>query len=334
MTKPHEQVLPTARNPFGARSYVYTIVTPDMGASLAFYRDVMGYACIGQGIVGVDVPTIAGTSVAGRAWVLLRHDEDVVSERGVIRLLEAPASAAENRPRPTTPTMDPGLAIIECHPHDWQTAYRAMVRHGVEVISPPQHYYGGAGDAPRTWNMSWSCFGPAGEQIFVSAHPDRPKRYTGLYGPLAASSLMCRDRWPLWDFYDQVFGLKAWCDIYLGGETLNFMSVNTMTGAPQGTFMQFGMMGDDVTMEWWEYRQWPPTALPPWPTSLDRTGLAMTTMIVDDLEVIADRASSAGVSFAEGRSLPDPDATDRAALYVSGAVGELIEVVGRKQTDG
>lgn len=327
--KPRETALPTPRNPLAARSCVYTIVTPDMAASLLFYRHVMGYDLIEAGQLAEGLPAIDGAALASRRYALLRHDEDVVSERGVIRLIEAPFGALANRPRPGSAIMDPGLAVIECHPQDWTTAYRTLIRHGVEVVSPPQHYYGGAGDNPKTWNMSWSCLGPAGEQIFVSSHPDRPKRYSGLFGPLGASTLMCRDRWPLWDFYEALLGIKAWADIYLGEETLNFMNVNTMVNAPRGTYIQFGMMGDDLTMEWWEFRQWRPTATPPWPTSLDRTGLAMTTIIVDELDTVRARAARAGLAIAEGRALPVPGTSGQPALHARGAVGELVEIIGR-----
>jgi len=329
---PRETAKAKAGDPFASRAYVYTIVTPDLEASIHFYRDVMGHELIDRGTLAGPAPTMPGAGPAGREYALLRHHEFVTHDRGVIRLLTAPAGAKANRPRPEARIVDPGLAIIECHPNDWQASFRQLSRYGVHTITAPLYYYYGPGENPKSFSITYSAFGPAGEQMFISSHPDQsvvwPTTYAGLHGPFVSCTTMCWDRWPPTDFYQALFGLAMTGDGYVGQETENFKSVNLLTGAPPDAYFQFGEM-EDLTMELWEYRQWQPTATPPWPTNLDCTGLAMVTILVDNLKRVRERAATAGIAVLGEGGLPTPEARSRDAFYVRGAVGELIEVIGR-----
>jgi catechol 2,3-dioxygenase-like lactoylglutathione lyase family enzyme len=329
---PVEKALSNAKNPFAARNYIFTIVTPDMEASLHFYRDVMGQELIDRGTLSGAIPTMPGAGPAGRAYALLRHREFKTREHGVIRLLEAPPGARANRPRPQARIVDPGLAVIECHPLDHIEAFQNLARNGIRTITAPLYYFYGPAEKPKSFSITFSAFGPAGEQMFVSAHPNQevvwPVTYKGMYGPFVSCTTMCWDRWPPLDFYDAAFGLKFGGDAYVGQETENFRSVNLLVGAPPDTYFQFGSFSD-LTMELWEYRQWQPTPNPPWPTSLDRTGLAMMTILVDELAAVKQRVTSAKIPILGEGALPTPEAKTRDGFYIRGAVGELIEVIGR-----
>lgn len=311
-----------------ARAYIYTIVTPDMAASTRFYRDVMGNELIDEGALDSKLPTMSGVGKAGRRYALFRHKEKVQTERGVIRLLEAGAGAPANRPRGRARIVDPGLAIIECHPpRDWLETYLNLTRNGVETVAKPIHYVSGSEF------MAYSAFGPAGEQMFMACAQAGPMtvnpNHDGLYGPFVQSTVMTWDRWPMWAFYDAMFGVKPTGDEFIAQE-----SINTMIGAPKGTYFHYSGMGgrgagQGLRMEWWEFRQWQPTGRPLWPTDLDKTGLAMTSILVENLAVVRDRARAAKIKILGEGALPTPGGKGRDGFYVRGSEGELIEVIGR-----
>jgi catechol 2,3-dioxygenase-like lactoylglutathione lyase family enzyme len=320
----------TATNPFAARAYIFTVVTPDMEASLHFYRDIVGYDLIDRGKLDGHLPTVAGVGEAGREYALLRHNQKIVGEEGVIRLMQAPRGAKENRPRPLSKITDPGWATIEGHPSDWQAAYHRMAKNNIRTISGPLYYwYAGQPDdpPPKGYSVTYSAFGPAGEQMFISAHPAIVPNYTGIYGPLFRHTLMALDRWPVIDFYDKALGLKASDAIYVGPETLNYKSVDLLAGAPADAY--YGVIDLDLPNEIWEWRQWDPQTAPTWPTSLDRTGLAVITVIVDNLAAARSRVQTNAIAIIGEGALPSIESKTRDGFYIRGAVGELIEVIGR-----
>jgi catechol 2,3-dioxygenase-like lactoylglutathione lyase family enzyme len=324
------RLLPTPTNPNAVRSYIYTVVTPDMDASIHFYRDIVGYDLLERGVLDSHVPTVAGAGGAGRAYALLRHNQKEVSEEGVIRLLQAPNGAKANRPRPQSRIVDPGWATIEGHPQDWQAAYHHMLSNNIRTVSGPCYYWGPAqGDAlPAHYSVTFSAFGPAGEQMFISAHPNVPQNYTGIIGPLFRHTLMCLDRYPILDFYGKLLGITVGGDDYVGEETLNYKAVNLLAGAPPGSYFRvsrFSALRDEI----WEWRQWDPEVAPAWPTALDRTGLAMITLLVDDLAVARGRAKDAGFPILGEGAFPSPGRKTQDGFNLRGGVGELVEVIGR-----
>jgi hypothetical protein len=62
-------------NPLGVRAIIYTIVTPDLTASIHFYRNIMGFELISQGKLGVRPPKMEGVGEPGRAYALIRTME-------------------------------------------------------------------------------------------------------------------------------------------------------------------------------------------------------------------------------------------------------------------
>jgi catechol 2,3-dioxygenase-like lactoylglutathione lyase family enzyme len=328
-----EKVAPTGVSLLGARIEIFTIVTPDLDASLRFYHDIMGFPVIAKGKLGSRLPTVAGVGNAGRAYAIVKTTE--TGERGTLRLLEAPKGAAANRPRPGSSIIDPGFATIECLSRAVDESYHLLTSKGVKTISGPRYYYfngmtplPGAEPEKDFEFRSYSAFGPAGEQVFISSgvssdHKPWPAwTHAGLHEGFTAGVLVSLDRWPVWDFYNAVFGLKPTRDTYTGAE-----AVNELIGAPEGYNCQFGFLGGD--MEWWEYRDRPPTATPPFPTDLDKTGLAMATMVVNDLAEIRARAKDAGYQTLGEGALPTPDVPYQDGFYLRGGVGELVEVIGR-----
>jgi hypothetical protein len=90
----------------------------------------------------------------------------------------------------------------------------------------------------------------------------------------------------------------------------------------------FGFMAG-MGLEWWELRQYRPVSPPPWPTSLDKTGLAMTTFLVDDIAAIRARVGESGFTILGEGALPTPEGEFRDGFYLRGTEGELYEVIGR-----
>jgi catechol 2,3-dioxygenase-like lactoylglutathione lyase family enzyme len=331
----------TPTNPLAARNHIFTIVTPDLEASIRFYRDLMGYELLRQGKLAGRLPTVAGAGEPGRRYALIRAYEKIPSEKGIIRLLEAPSNAVANRPRPGASIMDPGLAVLECLSGDCDESYRKLTEAGIKTVSRPLYYtqtgvkaLPGASERWDTKDIeirTFSAFGPGGEQMFISTgislnHQPWPKwEQPGLHGPFVASVILTLDRWPLFDFYTKALGLKPTKDQYAAQETLN-----SLIGAPPDTYYRFGNLGEEVTIEWWEYRQRKPAATPPFPTNLDRTGLAMSSILVDDLAPVRAMLKEAGINPIGEGALPTPEAESRDGIYLRGPVGELIEIIGRK----
>jgi hypothetical protein len=139
---------------------------------------------------------------------------------------------------------------------------------------------------------------------------------------------MCLDRYPILDFYGKLLGITVGGDDYVGEETLNYKAVNLLAGAPPGSYFRvsrFSALRDEI----WEWRQWDPEVAPAWPTALDRTGLAMITLLVDDLSVARGRAKDAGFPILGEGAFPSPGRKTQDGFTLRGGVGELIEVIGR-----
>jgi catechol 2,3-dioxygenase-like lactoylglutathione lyase family enzyme len=329
-------------NPFNVQTYIFTVVTADLEASLHFYRDILGYNVTDEGTLGKTLPSIEGAGEFGRRCVLLRPREDTPTERGVLRLLEAPRGARANRPRPGSSNIDTGLIGYQTHTTSWEKAYRHLTEAGLTLTSPPLPYAHVKISAlpdeeqpPHTASKSVSLYVPGGgEFLYISCAVDpatlqpveaiRKIPDSNLYGKLFAHILNLRDRWPVFDFYERAFGLKPEMEGYAGRDT-----INVLCDLPKRTQFQFGFFPDHC-FEYWELRQYRPTATPPWPTSLDKTGLAMTTFLVDDLAVVKQRVRESGIIVLGEGALPTPEAPFREGFYVRGVLGELYEVIGRR----
>jgi catechol 2,3-dioxygenase-like lactoylglutathione lyase family enzyme len=324
----------TPTNPLGCRPYIYTIVTPDIDASIHYYCKLMEYELLGRGQLPAPLPKIPGVGAAGRRCAFIRT-MPVGVDAGVLRLLEAPPGAMANRPRPGTNIMDPGLAVIECLSRNVDESWERLTAAGVQTITRPQYYQ--FGDMPALNGSkpehglefrSYCAFGPAGEQMFISTCVTRdhqvppPWPIRGLHNGFVAGVLISLDRWPVWRFYDAALGIKPTRDTFS-------RECAPLIGAAPGAHFQFGMMGEPTMMEWWEFRHRQPEPAPPFPTSLDQTGLAMTTMVVNSLDVVRERVRIAGIPVLAEGALPVPGRSSQDGIILRGGVGELVEVIGR-----
>ncbi len=322
-----DKMQPDATNPMAAKTVIYTIVTPDLEASAKFYHDVLGHDVVDRGKLEGKAPASAGG--AGRGYALMHHKE--AAGFGVIRLLQAPDGAKANRPQPDAAVIDAGLVAIECHVRDADEAFKMVTAAGGKAVSAPQYYYFGASQLPTDSSTSFSAFGPAGEQIVFNCAnaPDTLNQrltpdYPGVFGPFFQYNVMTRDRWPTLRLMGKVFGLKTSRD-----RLAEQPNIATMIGAPDKTALRFIDVGDHSGMQLWEYRMRAPAATPPWPTGLDKTGLAMVTIMVDKIAPVKAKLKEAGIAgLAEG-SLPTAQGKGHEGLYIRGAEGELIEVIGR-----
>jgi catechol 2,3-dioxygenase-like lactoylglutathione lyase family enzyme len=322
----------TPTNPLGVRAYIYTIVTPSLTASLDYYCRLMGYDLVGEGVLK-DPPALSGLA-AGRRYAFVRTMAPGL-ESGMLRIVEAPPGAHPARPRPQTSIMDPGFAVIECLSRNVDESHDRMRANGVETITRPLFYRFGEMPALNGAKVehglefrSYSAYGPAGEQMFISTCVTRDGvvppawPHKGLHNGFVAGVLISLDRWPLWRFYDEALGIMPTRDTFSEECT-------PLIGAAPGSYFRFGMMGEPTMMEWWEYRHRPPESEPPYPTGMDRTGLAMTTMVVNDLEAVRERIAAMGVKPLVEHALPTPELESQPALVLRGGVGELVEIVQR-----
>lgn len=330
---------PSGTNPECVRSHIFTVVTPDMEASLRFYRDIIGYEVIQNGKLSGRLPTVPGVGGVGRRHALVRARAQP-TDTPLIRILEAPAGARSNRPRPGASLVDPGLGGVEVMTGNDAAAYLKLHQAGVKVISPPlltaQTGVDPMPGATVEWDFgdidvtSFVAYGPGGEEFFISqgksmARKPWPIPWTDMnnIGAPIAIVMITLDRWPTWDFYSNVFGMKPTKDQYMGQDPTNML-----LGAPVGSYFRFGGLADGG-FEWWEFRDRKPSDVPPYPTDLDRTGWAMVTLVVESLTAFRGRLKSLGISILGEGSLPSPGAMYRDGVYIRGPYGELLEVIGR-----
>lgn len=310
-------------NPLECKLTVITIVSPDLAASKTFYTDVMGFEVLEEGAVSA-VSTAPGAGQAGRKYLLIGQPRAI---RGAtIRVLEAPPGAAPIRPRGTggnkAETWDPGLLVMEGAASDPCESYHVLKSAKTPMISPPRYYFfRGEGTQPDLDVMSYAPFGPGGEQLFLTANVrnDRPVwQNPGIHSPPSSVSLVALDQRPVEDFYVKVFGLKRTAQM-----DAHQRNCNELIGAPPDAYFIWGRMGD-VSMEIWEFKMEQGTM---YPCSLDKTGLAMITMRVKDLEKCRANCKAAGITPVGEGVLPLPGGGPAKGFTLRGAVGELVEVV-------
>jgi catechol 2,3-dioxygenase-like lactoylglutathione lyase family enzyme len=306
-------------NPLDARIVVFTVVAPDLAASTKFYRDVMGFAVGAEGVLAAPLSTAPGAGKAGRRYLIFHVPG---SKRGAqIRVLEAPPGATANRPRPEARTWDPGLLVMEGGTKDPAESYARLTAAGVKSISSPRYYpYRGIGMDVDP--MSYAPFGPAGEQMFItgSLSNDRPEwTEPGLHTTPGNAAIVSLDQRPVDAFYENALGIKR-----VNQFVSQQRNCNDLIGAPRDANFLWGNVGKGVSIEVWEFKMPEGTV---YPTSLDRTGLAMMTMRVNDLEKCRAMCKAAGIKPVGEGALPMIGNGQPKGFTLRGAVGELVEVV-------
>jgi catechol 2,3-dioxygenase-like lactoylglutathione lyase family enzyme len=335
---PHfvERTWPT--NPMNACGCLNTIVTADIEGSVRFYCELLGYEVVRRGTLGSQRPSVAGAGRAGRPYVLIRTNPTGNASIGMIRLLAAPEGAAPNRPRPAATIESPGLCALSLMSRDIAATHERLTGAGIEAVSEPYYYnhlnmvpLPGARYRSRDIHVkTFVVYAPSTEQVFFTQVLDidgRPMRweYPGLHSPVMGRGLVALDKWPVRRFYRELFELLPDRDAAVWGQP-NF---NKLMGSTPDVPMLFGGMGDGFNMEVWEWRHLDPVKTPTFPTYLDRLGYAATTVLVDDLAEVRRRARVSNTPVLGEGALPTLEAEYQDGLYVRGAVGELIEVIGR-----
>jgi catechol 2,3-dioxygenase-like lactoylglutathione lyase family enzyme len=324
----------SVRNQTGARINVFTIVTPDLDASVSFYTLMLDYAVAARGLIPTTTPAIGGAIVAGRRHVILQHDR---SDQGQLRLIEAPANAAPNRPWPGARPWDVGFGAIECFAADIEESYQRLTRAGFATLSPPTYYYyrdmrrlNGSTMYPKSLDtLTYVPIGPAGEPVYISVVlPDNfGIKLDHLHSACHNCFIVNPSRKPLWDFYGAVFGLAPIAEYQA---TLPAQrAINRLLGEALDSELWAGGMGDAFGME---YMEWMPPAeitAQTFPQSLDRTGHAMLTISVNDLDAVIVRLKRAGLAPVAQAALPLVGRERPEGFILRGASGELIEVIGR-----
>ena len=307
-------------NPLEAKIVVFTTVSHDVQASIRFYTKVIGMELADEGALPGDVTSAPGAGEAGRRYATLQMPEPSISAQ--VRVLEAPKGAAANRPRPDSGPWDPGLLVMEGITRDPAESYHRLASANTPVISPPRYYF----FRNSTWGrdvdvMSYAAFGPGGEQMFITANVrgDRdewtlPKLHSG-FSNAAITSL---DQRPVDAFYEQALGLKRTSQMECYQR-----NANELIGAPPDSYFLWGNVGAGVSIEVWEFKAAGGTL---YPTSLDRTGLAMLTMRVNDLARVRELCESNSISAVGEGALPMPGNAQPEGFTLRGATGELIEV--------
>ncbi len=312
-------------NPLDVKVTVFTTVSKDVDASIRFYTQVMGFELLEDARLADAVSTAPGAGGKGRRHALIVSPK---SNRGAtIRILETPAGARPIRPRagdgvPPANCWDPGLLVMEGGARDAAESYFALKSAGTPMISPPRYYFFRAeGSRPDLDVMSYAPFGPGGEQLFITINvrSDRPEWTSpGLHTPPGGCSLVSLDQRPVEEFYLKALGLKRTSQM-----DCHQRNCNDLIGAPRDTYFLWGTLGN-VSMEIWEFKLPEGTV---YPCSLDKTGLAMITMRVNDLAKARALCAANGIKPVGEGAFPQPGQPRPMGFTLQGAVGELIEVV-------
>jgi hypothetical protein len=306
-------------NPLNAKIVAFTTVAPDVDVSIRFYRDVMGFTLIDEGRLAAPVSTAPGAGKAGRRYAHLAVPN---GNRGAtVRILEAPSGAKPIRPRGQAQTWDPGLMCMEGGTADPAESYHVLRSAGTPVISSPRYYpFRGAGRSLDP--MSYSAFGPGGEQMFITANisNERPEwKEPGLHTAPSNAAIVSLDQRPVDEFYFKALGLRR--TTLMACQQRN---CNELIGAPPDANFLWGNLGAGVSIEVWEFRVAQGTV---YPTSLDATGLAMFTVRVDNLDECLKMWRDAGIKPVGEGAFPLPGNRRPRGYTLRGAVGELVEVI-------
>lgn len=308
-------------NPLGAKIITYTTVSPDVEASIKFYRDVIGMTVHSDAALPAGLSNAPGIGDAGRRHVLLTMPDSPYGQ--AVRILEAPLGAEPIRPRPGSGPNDPGLMVMEGGTRDPAESYHAMASAGAPMISPPRYYY----FRNTMWGtdidvMSYAPFGPGGEQMFITASirsDQQLVKSTGLHNGFGSASVTTLDQRPVNAFFEQALGLKRSSQMECYQD-----NVNELIGAPKGSYFLWGNVGSGVAIEVWEVKAESGTV---YPCALDKTGLAMLTLRVNDLSKCRAMCAQANIEPVGEGALPNPEYERPDGFTLRGAVGELYEVV-------
>ena len=308
-------------NPLQAKVVAFTTVSSDVDASVQFYRDVIGMTVVSDAPLPDGITTAPGIGRSGRRHALLNMPEERFGQ--TVRILEAPPGAKPIRPRPDSGPNDPGLMVLEGGTRDPAESYHALASVGTPMISPPRYYY----FRNTMWgtdvdSMSYAPFGPGGEQMFITASirsDQQLVRSIGIHNGFGSASVTALDQRPVNAFFENALGLKRTSQMECYQD-----NVSDLIGAPKGSYFLWGNVGAGVGIEVWEVKAESGTV---YPCALNKTGLAMLTLRVNDLSKCRTMCAEAGIEPVGEGALPTPENARPDGFTLRGAVGELYEVV-------
>ena len=308
-------------NPLDAKITAFTTVSSDVDASIEFYRDVIGMTVMSDETISPDVTSAPGIGRRNRRHVLLDMPESI--RTSAVRILEAPRGADAIRPRPESGPNDPGLLVMEGGTRDPCESYHALASAGTPMISPPRYYY----FRNTMWGrdvdvMSYAPFGPGGEQMFItsSIRSDRPPpRSDRVHSGFSNAAITSLDQRPVNAFFEKALGLKRTSQMECFQK-----NCNELIGAPEDGYFLWGNVGSGVSIEVWEMKADSGTV---YPCSLDKTGLAMLTIRVNDLAKCRTMCADAAIEPVGEGALPNLQNDNPDGFTLRGAVGELFEIV-------
>ena len=120
-------------------------------------------------------------------------------------------------------------------------------------------------------------------------------------------------------FFENAFGLKRTSQMECYQK-----NASELIGSPDGSYFLWGNVGQGVSIEVWEVKAESGTV---YPCSLDKTGLAMLTIRVNDLSKCREMCADAGIEPVGIGALPNAEHDQPEGFTIRGAVGELFEVV-------
>jgi len=308
-------------NPLEAKISAFTTISPDVDASIIFYRDVIGMNVIKDDLLPKGLTSAPGIGNKRRRHVLLDMPDSIRSS--AVRILEAPEGAEAIRPRPGSGPNDPGLLVMEGGTRDPAESYHALASAGTPMISPPRYYF----FRNTMWGrdvdvMSYAPFGPGGEQMFITANirSDRPPpRSPYVHSGFSNAAITSLDQRPVNAFFEKALGLKRTSQMECFQK-----NTNELIGAPDDSYFLWGNVGEGVSIEVWEVKAESGTV---YPCYLDKTGLAMLTISVNDLGRCRAMCANSGIDPVGEGALPNLQHDRPDGFTLRGAVGELIEVV-------
>jgi hypothetical protein len=313
-------------NPLGVSKVAFNMVSPDLAASKRLYKDCYEYDVVDEGTISKGQSEAPGIGAPGRKYISFQVPGR--ASNVIVRVFEAPPGAVDNRPRPNSNALDPGLLVIEQGTPDPAESYARIKSFNVPTISTPRYYLyrntnASNGDPNgRDFDvMSYTSFGPGGEQLFttaqVSSNRTMPAPGARLHSGFGGTSVTSLDDRPVLAFYEKALGLRQTTVI---GSYQN--NNNDLVGVPRGSFHTWAQVAG--LGEVWQYWAAKGTC---YPTSLDRKGYAMVTMQVKDFDGVKKLCAQNRIKIIGQGALPLPSRKPTQGFYIRGAVGELIEVI-------
>ncbi len=303
-----------------------TVVTNSWEQSCRFYGEALGYNLLGEGELSATQKAAFGEKL-GR-YTLWGYDSGSVVR--VLELKDPNARPIREGARP----YDSGMAVIEGGTPDIGAAYERVLRCRFGAISAPKTFYvEGPEPLGKVLMKSAAFIGPAGEQIFVTEITSRTggvsllkeKAVEGINAPGNIAFCLV-NRQPIEQFWGPLVGLRPVNDLPV--EDPNAAEI---MGGPAGMSFDMLLMGfgmERIGMEFhiygphnagYEYRTYP--------TSFDKTGLAMASWPTADVAAAAAQLEAMGHVLISRVGLPLRGNPEPKAAVFRGPLGEIIELM-------